>query len=163
MAATPRTSTRSPLARYQAKRDFKITSEPAPVRARPGKQRSFVIQKHDATRLHYDFRLELDGVLLSWAIPKGPSLDPKERRLAVHVEDHPVAYGGFEGTMINPRGRPPGRVCPPPFVVDPPDPDARCRTSSARRNQEIGRQLGAASGVGELRRPHGGRVRVGQR
>jgi len=93
----------APLARYDAKRDFTITSEPGPVRARPGKQLSFVIQKHDATRLHYDFRLELDGVLLSWAIPKGPSFDPKERRLAVHVEDHPVAYGTFEGTI--PKGQ----------------------------------------------------------
>ena len=89
----------APLARYDAKRDFKITSEPGPLRTKPGKQLSFVIQKHDATRLHYDFRLELDGVLLSWAVPKGPSFDPKEKRLAVHVEDHPVAYGGFEGTI----------------------------------------------------------------
>jgi bifunctional non-homologous end joining protein LigD len=89
----------APLARYEAKRDFQVTSEPGPVRARPGKRLSFVIQKHDATRRHYDFRLELGGVLLSWAVPKGPSLDPKDRRLAVHVEDHPVAYGSFEGTI----------------------------------------------------------------
>ena len=104
MANAPRTSTsHAPLARYKAKRDFSITSEPGPVHAPAGEQRSFVIQKHDATRLHYDFRLELDGVLLSWAVPKGPSFDPKERRLAVHVEDHPVAYGGFEGTI--PKGQ----------------------------------------------------------
>jgi bifunctional non-homologous end joining protein LigD len=98
-AGTPGTDDAAPLARYDAKRDFTITSEPGPVRAATGKRLSFVIQKHDATRLHYDFRLELDGVLLSWAVPKGPSLDPKERRLAVHVEDHPVAYGRFEGTI----------------------------------------------------------------
>ena len=93
----------APLARYQARRDFTITAEPGPRRARSGRRLSFVVQKHDATRLHYDFRLELDGVLVSWAIPKGPSVDPKERRLAVHVEDHPVAYGGFEGTI--PKGQ----------------------------------------------------------
>ena len=97
--ATPVADDGTPLSRYGAKRDFKITSEPGPVRTKPGKQLSFVIQKHDATRLHYDFRLELDGVLLSWAVPKGPSFDPKEKLLAVHVEDHPVAYGGFEGTI----------------------------------------------------------------
>ena len=92
-----------PLARYRAKRDFSITSEPGPERAKAARQLSYVIQKHDATRLHYDFRLELDGVLLSWAVPKGPSFDPKDKRLAVHVEDHPVAYGTFEGTI--PKGQ----------------------------------------------------------
>ncbi|MFL6628116.1 MAG: DNA ligase D [Vitreoscilla sp.] len=98
-AKAPAADDGAPLARYKAKRDFSITSEPGPVRTRAGRQLSFVIQKHDATRLHYDFRLELDGVLLSWAVPKGPSFDPKEKRLAMHVEDHPVAYGTFEGTI----------------------------------------------------------------
>lgn len=115
-----------PLSRYRQKRDFRITPEPddSDRRARPSRSKastggkgakaatgaaprraarpqalSFVIQKHWASHLHYDFRLELGGVLLSWAVPKGPSYDPKERRMAIHVEDHPLSYGGFEGTI----------------------------------------------------------------
>src|SRR6478672_8818439 len=90
-----------PLARYDAKRDFAVTSEPRGGRARPRKEKelSFVVQKHDATRLHYDFRLEHDGVLWSWAVPKGPSLNPADKRLAMHVEDHPFDYGEFEGVI----------------------------------------------------------------
>jgi len=95
---------RDSLREYKAKRDFSKTREPSGAR-RVAKHRAlrYLIQKHAASRLHYDFRLELDGVLKSWAVTKGPSLDPHDRRLAVRVEDHPLDYGDFEGSI--PKGQ----------------------------------------------------------
>lgn len=84
---------------YQDKRDFSRTPEPDGSSGKSGRQPIFVIQKHDASTLHYDFRIEVDGALKSWAVPKGPSTDPREKRLAIPTEDHPIAYADFEGVI----------------------------------------------------------------
>ena len=99
IAPAKKPASRSGLAEYKRKRDFTRTPEPTPRPARSATRRSFVIQKHRATALHYDFRLEIGDAMPSWAVPKGPSLDPSQKRLAMQVEDHPLEYAGFEGVI----------------------------------------------------------------
>jgi bifunctional non-homologous end joining protein LigD len=93
------TSRTGKLTEYRRKRDFTRTGEPEGGKRKKSPRLAYAIQKHAASRLHYDLRLELDGVMKSWAIPKGPSLDPSVKRLAIHVEDHPIEYNAFEGTL----------------------------------------------------------------
>ena len=108
---------------YERKRDQKKTPEPFGGRKKRAKSPIFVVQRHDARALHYDFRLERDGVLLSWAVPKGVPLETGQRNLAVHVEDHPLDYAGFEGEI--PKGQ---------YGAEPWRSGTRAPTSSSRRS-----------------------------
>jgi bifunctional non-homologous end joining protein LigD len=132
------------LGEYSAKRSFEVTPEPPPAKAGGSGPLLFVIQQHSARRLHWDFRLELDGVLLSWAVPKGPSLNPADKRMAVHVEDHPLDYASFEG-VIPPRQYGAGEVIIWDCGVYSPDEDDEYWFHDRERAQQLVRE-GMAAG-----------------
>ena len=143
---------------YRRKRKFGVTPEPRGHTAR-GKGNRFVIQKHAARRLHYDFRLELDGVMKSWAVTKGPSLVPGEKRLAVHTEDHPIEYNSFEGTI--PQGEYGGGTVMIwdrgvyTFAGDDPDPVAQLRAGYAKGDMKfvlLGERLKGSFVLARMRR-----------
>lgn len=163
-ARTPARARRKPasgLAEYQRMRDFSRTAEPrgAPRRKAARAALAFVVQKHDASHLHFDLRLELDGVMKSWAVPRGPSLDPGVKRLAMQVEDHPIEYNRFEGTI--PQGEYGGGTVmlwdrgTYDYWTEDPDPVARLRDGYARGDLKFqlrGRRLKGTWVLVRLRR-----------
>src|SRR3954471_8254553 len=132
------------LGEYSAKRSFDVTPEPPPAKVGGSGPLLFLIQQHSARRMHWDFRLELDGVLLSWAVPKGPSLNPADKRMAVHVEDHPLDYAWFEG-IIPPKQDGAGEVTVWDCGVYSPDEDDEYWFHDRERAQRLVRE-GMAAG-----------------
>lgn len=157
--AAPKTTVARQLADYDRKRDFARTAEPRGRRAVRAARWAYVIQKHAASHLHFDLRLELDGVMKSWAVPKGPSLDPSVKRLAMQVEDHPIEYNTFEGTI--PQGEYGGGTVmlwdrgTYSSGIDDPDPEAALRRGYAKGDFKIelhGKRLTGSWALVRMRR-----------